>query len=922
MLYGRDQERAEIWSLLESARASRSGVLVLRGEAGIGKSALLADARERAADMHVLTARGVESESELPFAALHQLLRPALDHIERLPGPQAEALRGALGLAEASGQERFLVFAGCLSLLSELAEHRPVLCLVDDAHWLDAGSSDALQFVARRLEGEGIVMLFAARDGEVHSFEASDLETLRVEGLDAEASATLLSRGAGVDAAPSVRSRLVEHTRGNALALLEVPSALTREQLVGDAPLPEALPLTHQVENVFLERVRRLPDEAQRLLLVAAADDAETVSLVTRAAGALGAGPDALGVAEEAGLLTVHGMRIEFRHPLVRSAVYEAATSTERRAAHKALANALEGDHEHADRRAWHLAASVLEPDEGVVAALDEAAARADERIAHLAAARALQRAAELSSDDAARGRRLAGAARAASLAAADDLAVALARQARFLVDEPVLRAEIARAAGMAEIRRGRPVLARPVFVEAAVELAPIDPDQALDLLMYALWSANEAGEVAAHLDLARLAATIAPGDDPEGWSAFVLIFLEGTGAMIAGDSRRGIPLIEKSLELAQASEDGRYAYWAMAGAFWLGDEARGQALAARAASLARASGAIGLLAATQGVRSSHYFMAQRFTDAAAAAHEALDLSREVGAENLTLIPTGVLACIAAVRGQDAVAERLANEVIEIAVPRGLGLRSATGIRALALLDLARGRWREALERFEEIADVGPGHGNAVLGLLSIPDRLEAAVRVGEAERARGAFAEYEQWIEQAKVPWGYPCVASCRALLAEGVEATQHYEAAIGLADDAHPFDLARIQLRYGEHLRRERRRVDAREQLRAAVDGFERLEAEPWAERARAELRATGETARKRDPTLVDQLTPQELQIARLVGEGLTNKEVAAQLFLSPRTIDSHMRNVFAKLGITSRTQLARLPLSGEAEPVAAAG
>jgi hypothetical protein len=464
--------------------------------------------------MHVLRARGVESESELPFAALHQLIRPALDYIERLPAPQAEALRGALGLAEASGQERFLVFAGCLSLLSELAENRPVLCLVDDAHWLDAGSSDALQFVARRLQGEGIVMLFAAREGELHSFEAADLQTLSVEGLDSKASALLLSRGAGVDAAPSVQQRLVEQTRGNALALLEVPSVLSAAQLTGEAPLPEALPMTHQVENVFLERVRRLPEPTQRLLLVAAADDSESVSLVTRASTILGVGSDALGVAEEAGLLTVHGMRLEFRHPLVRSAVYEGATSTERRTAHRALAAALEGDHEHADRRAWHLAASVLEPDQAVVAALDEAAARADERTAHLAAARALQRAAELSAGDADRGRRLAGAARAASLAAADDLAAALASQARFLVDDPLLRAEIARATGLAEIRRGRPTVARPVFVEAAAELARIDPDQALELLMYALWSANEAGDVAAHVDTAKLAATIAPADD------------------------------------------------------------------------------------------------------------------------------------------------------------------------------------------------------------------------------------------------------------------------------------------------------------------------------------------------------------------------------------------------------------------------
>src|SRR5262245_53303822 len=720
MLYGRDGERARIGALLEEARASVSGALVLLGEPGIGKTAVLEDTRDRAADMHVLTARGVESESELPFAAMHQLLRPALDHIDRLPGPQAEALRGALGLAEGSGQQRFLVFAGCLSLLSELAEHRPVLCLVDDAHWLDAGSSDALQFVARRLDAEGIVMLFAARDGELHAFDAADLPTLRLDGLDAEASATLLSRGVGVDAAPSVRQRLVEQTRGNALALLEVPTALSEAQLTGEAPLPDALPMTTQVESVFLERVRRLSDETQRLLLVAAADDSENVALVTRAAAALGVGPDALGVAEEAGLLSVHGNRLEFRHPLVRSAVYEGATSNDRRAAHGALADALVGDAEHADRRAWHLAASALDPDESVVAALDEAAARAEERTAHLAAARALERAAELSSDNGERGRRLALAALAASLAAADDLAAAFARQARPLVAEPLLRAEAARALSMAYIRRGRPIDALPHLLDAAAEAAPVSVDQALELLLTSVWSANEAGDVEAQLEIARRAAAVAPSDDTDAWSAFVVAFLEGVGAMVAGDSERGIPLVERAIELAEPAGLERSAYFAMAGAFWLGDDVRGLALAERSASVARASGEIGLLAATQGVRSSHYFMAQRFADASVAAREAMELSREVGAENLVLIPMGVRASIAAVRGDDDEAERLAEAVIELAVPRGLGLRSATGIRALGLLDMARGRWAEALDRFEEIADVGPGRGNAVLALLAL----------------------------------------------------------------------------------------------------------------------------------------------------------------------------------------------------------
>src|SRR5262245_24121596 len=389
MLYGRDPEREAIGALLDAARESRSAALVLRGEAGIGKSALLEDTRDRAGDMHVLVARGVESESELPFATLHQLLRPALDRVDLLPLPQAAALPSALGLEEGGGRERFLVFAAALSLLSELAERRPVLCLVDDAHWLDEPSSDALQFVARRIDAEGIVLLFGARDDEQRLFEAKGVPSLRVGGLDEEAASALLGRG-GADGAPAVRDHLLEQTRGNALALVELPSALSAEQLAGRAALPEALPLTRQLERVFHERVARLPEETRRVLVVAAADESEDLGVVSSVGAALGIPADALGAAERSGLVDIHGSRLVFRHPLVRSAVYGAATSGERRRAHAALADALDGDDAQADRRAWHLASSVAGSDERVLRALDEAAERAAQRAGHVAAARAL----------------------------------------------------------------------------------------------------------------------------------------------------------------------------------------------------------------------------------------------------------------------------------------------------------------------------------------------------------------------------------------------------------------------------------------------------------------------------------------------------------------------------------------------------
>jgi DNA-binding CsgD family transcriptional regulator len=859
--------------------------------------------------MQVLTARGVQSESELPFAALHQLIRPALEHIEQLSNPQARALRSALGLSKGDGHERFLVFAACLSLLSELSERRPVLCLVDDAHWLDAASADALQFVARRLDAEGIVMVFAARVGETHVFEGSGLPELVLEGLDAAAAETLLARGVGVEAAGGVRELLVERTRGNALALLEVPSALTNGQLAGTEPLPDALPLTDHVESVFVERVRRLRPETQRLLLIAAADDSESVTLVAEADGQRDVAAEALDEAEREGLVSVRGTRLEFRHPLVRSAVYGAATSGQRRAAHRALADALAGDGSHLDRHAWHLAASALGPDETVVQALEDAAERAEARVAYTAAARAYERAADLSTDDRLRGRRLVDAARCASVAGADDRGTRLARRALQLAHEPLERAQIAQVISLAEVRQARPAEAPGRLIDAAREIAEVDPAKALDLLLDAAWAANEAGDFGAHLAAADVAATIAPSKDDAAAAAIVGL-LTGLGATARGDPAEAAPLLDRVASWGALTDDPRHVAWAASAALWLGDNPRATALFERSASLARAQGALGHLAVILGALSLSHFFAQRFDQAAVAAHEAVEFTREVGADNQSTMPNFVLAAVAAIRGDDEEARRRATVALERANARGLPVAAARPPWALALLDLGRGRWAEALARLEALAELKLGITSALV-LQTAADRVEAAVRAGEPESARTALGLFEHWATSSGAAWAQPRVACCRALVAEGDEATEHFEIALGLGESARPFDLARIHLLYGEHLRRERRRIDARTQLRAALEGFERLGAEPWAERARSELRASGETARKRDPSTLSQLTPQELQIARYVAEGLTNKEIAAQLFLSPRTIESHLRKVFSKLAITSRTQLARISL-----------
>jgi ATP/maltotriose-dependent transcriptional regulator MalT len=912
VLYGRDVERAQVGALLEAARASCSAALVLRGEAGIGKTALLEDTRERASDMHVLAARGVEAESELPFAALHQLVRPALGQLDQIPPPQATALRAALGLADGTGQERFLVFAACLSLLSELAERRPVLCLVDDAHWLDEASADALRFVARRLDAEGIVMLFAAREGELQVFEAADLPSLELAGLGSEAAAELLARGAGVDAAPSVRDRIVERTRGNALALVELPAALTQDQLAGAEPLPETLPMTRELERVFLNRAQRLPDDTHRLLLVAAADDSEDVGIVTRAAASLGVSAAALDLAEQAGLVTVRGLRLEFRHPLVRSAVYEAATSSDRRAAHRALADALADDEEQADRRAWHLASSVLEYDEDAVRALDEAAARAEERNGHIAAAKALERAAELSVDLEGRARRLVRAARNLSHAGRDDQAVLLARRATPLAAEPALQAELAHVRTLAAIRRGRPRDVVSLLVQTSHEVEPDDPATAIQLLVDAADAVWQGGDRDGYLEITRLAATIAPPSGDDTSLAFSRS-LAGFGAMIEGDTSEGVRLLGQVADWGAAAEDARHVVWASFGAQWLGDEKRWGALVDRAASLARERGELGILADALGMRAGQLAFEQRFDDASVAASEALQLTRELGAGNLELYPRAALAIVSAVQGRDDDAREQAEAVLELATVNGLRLRASTAVYALALVDLARSRWEEALERLDSLLQGESGALDPFVGFV-FPDKIEAAVRASRLADAESAIPKFVTWIGYSRAPSAQARLVACRALLTSGDASTRNFEAALEHSGVTRPFDLARIRLLYGEHLRRERRRTESRAQLRAAVEGFERLRAAPWAERARAELRATGETARKRDPSTLTQLTPQELQVARFVAEGLSNKEVAAQLFLSPRTIDAHLRNVFAKLGITSRTQLARLSIGAE--------
>jgi DNA-binding CsgD family transcriptional regulator/tetratricopeptide (TPR) repeat protein len=906
MLYGRRAECDALDRLLADARRSRSGALVLRGEAGVGKSALLDHAAGRAEGMAVLRAAGVESEAELPFAALHQLLRPVLELAGRIPEAQAAALGGALGLEPMGNQDRFLVSVAVLSLLAEAADERPVLCLVDEAQWLDRSSADALGFAARRLEAEGVVCVFAAREGDAREFPAPGLPELRLEGLDVEAAAALLT-GNGVDLPAPVVDLLVERTGGNPLALLELPGSLVPGQLTGRALLDDVLPLPARLQRTFGERVLGLPAETRALLVVAAAETTGDPTVVLRAGARLGVDVAALDAAEAAGLVRTGEGRLQFRHPLVRSAAYSTATLAGRQAAHRALAEALAGE-DAADQRAWHLATATVGPDEAVAAELERSAGRARRRGGHAAAAAALERAAELTGDEAERGRRLVAAAVAAWLAGQAERALALADRAEPLAADLRGQATVAHLRGSVEASRGVALEAVARLVAGSELAASVDPSQALTMLVEASEIASYAGDVAPTAELGRRAAAV-PVTDKAG--EFLSALLQGMGSVAEGDGQRGEPLLRRAIALAGAMEDPRRLLWAGVAAFFVGEQETGNALYARAVARARQDGAVGLLPKALEYLAPVELVAGRMDAATATASEGLRLARDTGNDTSACRHLTTLAHVAALRGDEDACRGHAAEALRRAAARGLGLPATLAGYALALLDLGLGRAAEALARLQRLLDAGPGEGSPFFAVYTVPDLVEAAVRSGRPEAAAGPLAAFEQLAALSGGSEWQAQLARCHGLLGPEEAAADRFEAALR-RHEGRPFDLARTELVYGEALRRARRRGEARAHLRNAQEIFRRLGATPWAERAGVELRATGETARKRDPSTLGQLTPQELQIVQLVGEGGTNREIGAQLFLSRRTIDYHLRNVFAKLGVSSRAELIRLALA----------
>ena len=903
MLIGRDREREQLDALLREARLGRGRALVLRGNAGIGKTVLLDYAVQQARSFQVLQYTAVESEAELPFAGLQALLGPLLVHLSEVPEPQALALRGALALEASAKTNRLAVYAGALSLFGVAGERVPLLVVVDDAHWLDRPSVEALTFAARRLTAESLALLFAVREGEGTDLGVA-LPELELEPLEVAASMELLHERFGSTIDPKVAHHLAEATDGNPLALLEVAALLDEGERVGREPLPDHLPASESVERTVRRALRSLPPEARRELLVAAASDSPT-----------GGDLAALEPAEDAGLVRIHAGSVAFRHPLVRSAVYHAASADERRAAHRALADALTG-REDADRRAWHLAAAAEGPDESIAAALEAAASRFAERGGQASTSRALERAAELSEDDDACARRLQAAGRAAEHGGDLERALVLAERALTRARDRGVRASARLLALQANEWRG--VTFNDVEVESEAEsLARLEPVRASLLLAMSSHAAWRRLDLERALQLARRSVEILPSDDAtwpaeglwEPWMAdvaannrsllaFILLLL-GRPAEADAAIKRVPGGSATRLSLSYDAYLERY------------DEAR-----SNIERELRSSRTAGDVWAELWLTRSLAFgdlLEGRFPAARAGAARSLAMAESMAVPNAIALSLGILAWLAAVEGRESEAREHAARADDLA-QRGLGnlLLQARLQATLGLLELGLARPVAAIEKLAPVADLAERHGVREPSVLRYaPDLIEAYARAGEREAAMRELAKLAEPAGALDRRWALASVARLHGLVGRDEDLDKHFGEALQLNEQGagSAFERARTELLYGERLRRAKRRVEAREHLHSAVELFDGLGAAPWSEQARRELRASGESIPRRDPTAPEKLTPQELQIALQVAEGRTNRDVAAALFLSPKTVEFHLTRVYRKLNIHSRAELVRL-------------
>ena len=910
MLVGRDAQCVWIEHLLADARAGQSNALVIRGEPGIGKSALLKHARAAASGMRVLAVDGVESESELAFLGLADLVRPVSAELRRLPEPMSVALAGALAVGPPSGADRFTIYVATLNLLSLAAERQPLLITVDDFQWVDSATQEALVCVARRLGTEGILVLLAVREAEGAGIDAWHLPTMDVPALDRGSAEILLRRSAGGrEMSEHVAGHLVDSARGNPLALVEIPSLLTDEQLAGGEPLTDPLPVGPGLERVFLPRIATLPEHARRALLVAAANDQADSVTVAEALERLGLRLEILAANESAELIELDGAEVRFRHPILRAVVYHSATAADRLAAHRALAAGLSAAGA-ADRAVWHQAAAAVVPDEAVAARLEQAAALAQGRSGQIAAARALERAARLTPEADNKARRLLAAAGAAHAGGRAAWARALLETAAGTSQDPLLRADIQHLRGSVEMWRGPAPFARRLLTKEAAMVEPADPGRAAIMLADAAMACIMTGSIKLAVRTAQRACESA-GRSGSGGILGVTSTTEGIARSFMGEAKSAYPVIRAAFHRGQGNQLPPYLAPMVAQvAVWAEDYQEARRILEGIVNKAHRAGALGEISFPLAILADAHFRAGAWVDAYATANEAVRLGADTGQESALSFGLVQLARIEAARGLESPCREHVREALALAERRGGFAIHFFAAAALGLLELGLARFEAAAETMSWLGAVAEAEGLREPAVVQwLPDAIEAAARAKDHEAAFQLLSRLDAQAAAAPGRWASGAAARCHGILAGESGYEEAFAAALDRHGPAPSFERARTELCLGERLRRSKRRRDADGWLRASAETFGRLGAAPWAERAWAELGAAGGTRRVDTGTLASRLTAQELQIALAVARGATNREAGIALFLSEKTIETHLSSVYRKLGVRRRAGLAAL-------------
>jgi DNA-binding CsgD family transcriptional regulator len=903
MLVGRSAELDVLADVIARGRSGGSATLVVRGEAGVGKTVLLDALVDLAHDFLVVRTEGIESELQLGYAALHRIVLPLIDQVDRLPAPQRDAIQAAFGLSASGRADRFLVGLAALTLLGDPERSAPLLVVVDDAHWLDPDSMAALAFVGRRLQADRVVLVFGVRDSFVAGLPVQGLPELLVEGLDDDAARGLLASLIATPIRAQVAAKIVAATKGNPLALTGLAGELTASQLAGLSALPDPLPAGELIEARFARQVHLLPRETQLALLLAAADPMGDPVTVGKAAEQLGTSLAALEPAEVHQLISIeHG--IEFHHPLVRSAVYSSASSARRRSAHLALAAALD---RATDRERWamHTALGAVSPEEEVAAALEESATEARSRGGYTAETALLTRAADLSPAARDRSRRLLAAAHAAYLAGNAAHAFALLQTVRSGDLDDLDQARAQTLEGSVRVMLGEGWRTPALLLNAALSLAPLDAELSREVLLASLsavLSVRQCAEGTTGREIGE-AALKALGEGPE--KSRVDSLLRGVASAFVCDYREAAPVLRRTLSTFEQMSPTEITEWNLVGtvlADELWDPDAYRVVVDRLETAARGQGAILALQPALLARGSEEVREGRFSVARGRYIELLEITEAVG--GFTAFYALLDVELAAWEGHEEFARAKIAALIEGSTAAGTGSCILLGYMALAILELSLGRYPEALiaaRALEEARE--PSWSNFALPLI-----VEAAVRCGDTEAATKAMSQVVARAQAAQTPHALGLMWRCQALVSDHERTRAAFERAVdSFRRSPWRTELARTHLLYGEWLRRQKQRTEAREQLRTAYEMFESMGARAFAERARVELQATGEKARRRRVDAAADLTGRELQIARLAADRLTSREISSQLFISPHTVEYHLKKIFQKLGVSSRRDLA---------------